>query len=273
MIKLSFGIRQAISQNRNTLYKCRLVKNFNGKGRLVMGYALYAMRKILLTDRVNNYNLELADISNKKNQLQQLGSAVADGEVSAMDLAQCQNIGLGMAYKVDMNGQLALSKTSKEYLAGRVMAENEANKQFGGSRVGNAVAGAALGGSLAAGAGALALAGKGLSIGTLSGGPLGAVIGGAIGLIGGAIVAHKTSAKSQAKDDYIKQYEEAYNEAQMANMVADLEKEIAEMENKLDKKQANLETKLTATQSELEAVQNAEGKAIQNSTPKYGGLQ
>ena len=260
MIKLSFGIRQAISQNRNTLYKCRLVKIFNGKGRLVMGYALYAMRKILLTDRVNNYNLELADISNKKNQLQQLGSAVADGEVSAMDLAQCQNIGLGMAYKVDMNGQLALSKTSKEYQTGRLMAENEANKQYGGSRIGNIACGGALG------------AGAGVAIGSF-GGPIGMAIGGVIGSILGGVVSHKSSAKSQAKDDYIKQYEEAYNEAQMANIVADLEKEIAEMENKLDKKQANLETKLTATQSELEAVQNAEGKAIQNSTPKYGGLQ
>ena len=233
-----------------------------------MGYALFSMRKILLTDRVNNYNLELADISNKKSQLQQLGSAVADGEVSAMDLAQCQNIGLGMAYKVDMNGQLALSKTSKEYQAGRLMAENEANAQFGGSRAGNAVAGGLLGGAATAGS----VAAIGATIG--SGVPVvGTIVGGVLGAIVGGIIAHKSSAKSQAKKEYINEYQTAYNEAQMANIVADLEKEIAEMENKLDKRQANVETKLTATQAELQAVQQAEGKAIEASTPKYGGIQ
>ena len=45
------------------------------------------------------------------------------------------------------------------------------------------------------------------------------------------------------------------------------------MENMIDKQQANIETKLTATQQELQKVQEAEGKAIQNSTPKYGGIQ
>ena len=249
-----------------------------------MGYALFAHRKILLTDRVNNLNLQLTEVTNKKNKLTQLATAVADGEVSSLDLAQCQEMGLGLAYAFDIEGNLMLSKTSKEYIIGKNAAEAEAHKLFGGSKLGNAVGGGVLGAALGAGAGAgaialaakgagaLALAAKGAKIGTFTGGPLGALIGGGVGLLAGGIIANKVSEKTQAKNQYVEEFQSAYEEAQLANMVERLQKNISEMENMLDKQTATLETKLTATQSELESVKEAEAQAIKNSTPKYSGL-
>ena len=217
-----------------------------------MGYALFASRKIMLTDRVNNLQLELTKISDKRNKLLQLSSAVSDGEVSAYDLAQCQDFGLAMSYKIGMDGQLALSKTSPKYQYGRLLAEKEAHDKFGGSKILNAICGG----------------GTGAGIGFLIGNVPGAIIG---GLLGG-IIAHKSSSKNKAKNEEIKEYQEAYNEAQIANMVADIQEEISKMDNKLDKKEATLETRLTAAQAELEATEQAETKGIQNATPKYAGL-
>ncbi len=43
-------------------------------------------------------------------------------------------------------------------------------------------------------------------------------------------------------------------------------------ENKLELQQKRLETKLTAAQNQLQAIEQAEGRAIQNATPKYAGI-
>lgn len=217
-----------------------------------MGYALFAMRKILLTDRVNNLNLKLVELSNKKTKLEQLGSAVADGHISAMDLAQCQEVGLAMAYKMDMNGQLMLSKTSPIYQTGKLMAEKEAHDEHGGSKLLNTVCGGGLG----------------AAIGGLVLGPVGAIAG---GLLGG-FISNKASAKTQAKNEKVDEYEQQYNEAQMQNIIEDITRDIAKMENKIDKQQANTETRLTAAQTELDKVKEQEGRAIESSTPQYGGL-
>ena len=217
-----------------------------------MGYALFAQRKILLTDRVNNLNLKLVELSNKKTKLEQLGSAVADGHISAMDLAQCQEVGLAMAYKMDMNGQLMLSKTSPIYQTGKLMAEKEAHDERGGSKLLNTVCGGGLG----------------AAIGGLVLGPVGAIAG---GLLGG-FISNKASAKTQAKNEKVDEYEQQYNEAQMQNIIEDITRDIAQMENKIDKQQANTETRLTAAQTELDKVKEQEGRAIESSTPQYGGL-
>ena len=49
-------------------------------------------------------------------------------------------------------------------------------------------------------------------------------------------------------------------------------KKLVAAENQLDMQQKRLETKLTAAQRQLEAIEQAEGQAIQSSTPKYAGL-
>lgn len=228
-----------------------------------MGYALFAQRKILLTDRVNNLNLKLVELSNKKTKLEQLGSAVADGHISAIDLAQCQEVGLAMAYKIDMNGQLMLSKTSPIYQTGKLMAEKEAHDEHGGSKLLNTICGGGAGAATGAAIGT-AIGGWAFGAGTV----IGAIAG---GLIGG-FVSNKASAKTQAKNEKVDEYQQQYNEAQLQNIVEDITRDIAQMENKIDKQQANTETRLTAAQTELDKVKEQEGKAIESSTPQYGGL-
>ena len=49
-------------------------------------------------------------------------------------------------------------------------------------------------------------------------------------------------------------------------------KKLTARELVLDQKQKVLETKLTAAQQQLQAIQQAEGRAIQEATPKYAGL-
>ncbi len=49
-------------------------------------------------------------------------------------------------------------------------------------------------------------------------------------------------------------------------------KKLEVLENQLDMQQQKIETKLTAAQKELESVKDAEGKAIDNATPKYSGV-
>jgi outer membrane lipoprotein SlyB len=228
-----------------------------------MGYALFAQRKILLTDRVNNLNLQLVELSNKKAKLEQLGSAVADGEISAMDLAQCQEAGLALSYEIGKDGKLALAKTSKEYQVGRAMLESENDKQYGGSKIGNGICGAGAG------------AATGAVIGTAIGGwafGLGTAIGAGIGALVGGFVADKASEKTQAKNEEIEAYNKAFDETQIKNIIEDITRDIAQMENRIDKQQANTETRLTAAQTELDKVKEQEGRAIESSTPQYGGV-
>jgi len=49
-------------------------------------------------------------------------------------------------------------------------------------------------------------------------------------------------------------------------------KKLEAMENQLDMQQKKIETQLTAAQNQLQAVEEAEGKAIENATPKYNGV-
>ncbi|MBQ8887081.1 MAG: hypothetical protein IJY61_05200 [Candidatus Gastranaerophilales bacterium] len=213
-----------------------------------MGYAMFAARKIMLTDSINMTNLELTKISNQLMDLADLGAAVSDGEISAFDIAECQNAGLTCSYGWDM----ATSKyTDPNYYIGLAGAEKEARENVGGSWLAN------IGG---AGAGALA--------GFAIGGPVGAIIGG----IGGAIVGNQCSAKTQARNQYVNQYKEEYSEKKQEEIARELQEQIAKMENELEKRQANLETKIQAYQQDLQAVEQAESNGIQQATPKYAGV-
>lgn len=214
-----------------------------------MGYAMFAARKIMLTDSINMANLELTKISNKLMDLADLGAAVSDGDISAFDIAECQNAGLTCSYGWDMaTGQYK----DWEYYTGLAKAESEARQTTGLSWMAN------IGG---AGAGAVA--------GGIVAGPVGAVIGG----IAGAIIGNKCSSKTQARDEYVDEYKEQYQEKIAEEIAQELQEQIAKMENELEKRQANLETKIQAYQSELESVESAESNGIKNATPKYAGVQ
>ena len=211
-----------------------------------MGYAMFAARKIMLTDSINTTQLELTQISNKLMDLADLGAAVSDGEISAFDIAECQDAGLTCSYGWDM----ATANLDAKGAVTWGVAEKEALENIGASW------GANIGG---AAAGGLA--------GFLIGGPIGALIGG----IGGGFVGTKLSAKSQARKQYVKERTQASQEEQQEKIARDLQQKIARMENELEKRKNNLDTKLQAYNAELESVKQAESQGIKNATPNYAG--
>lgn len=228
-----------------------------------MGYAMFAARKIMLTDSINMTQLELTKISNKLMDLADLGSAVSDGDISSYDIAECQNAGLTCSYGWDMaTGQY----TDWEYYTGLASAESEARQNTGLSWMANI--GGAGAGAVAGGIAASALAGS--AVGSIVPG-IGTAIGAIIGGIGGAIIGNQCSSKTQARNEYVEEYKEQYQEKKAEEIARELQEQIANMENELEKRQASLETKLQAYQSELEGVEQAETKGIQNATPKYAG--
>ena len=52
----------------------------------------------------------------------------------------------------------------------------------------------------------------------------------------------------------------------------ELTKKLEVQEEQLDLQQQKIQTELSVAQSQLEAVQQAEGQAIKNATPKYNGV-
>ena len=226
-----------------------------------MGYAVFAARKIMLTNSINMLNLELTDIMNKKMDLTELGSAVSDGEISAFDIASCKQAGLACSYGLDFASTGITKYGDEEYHMGLMNAEKEARDRVGlswGANIGGAAVGAAAGAGLATAAG-------------LAAGPIGWVALG-VGALG-AFIGNKLSAKTKARDEYVNQYKEQYEQNKQEQIARDLQEQIAKMENELDKRQKTLETKIQAYQADLQSTEKAEANGIQNSTPKYAGVQ
>ena len=220
-----------------------------------MGYAVFAARKIMLTNSINMLNLQLTDIMNKKMDLTELGSAVSDGDISAMDIAQCQQAGLACEYGLDLFGTKFSKYGDGEYYVGLANAEKEARERVGlswGANIGGAAAGAVAGAAIGSSVPVL---------GTI----IGAVVGGFIG--------NKLSNKTKARNEYVNQYNEEYEAQNQEEIARDLQEQIAKMENELDKRQKTLETKIQAYQADLQSTEKAEANGIQNSTPKYAGVQ
>lgn len=220
-----------------------------------MGYAVFAARKIMLTNSINMLNLELTDIMNKKMDLTELGSAVSDGEISSYDIASCQQAGLACSYGLDFASTGVTKYGDEEYYMGLANAEKEARERVGlswGANIGGAAAGAVAGAAIGSSVPVL---------GTI----IGAVVGGFIG--------NKLSNKTKARDEYVNQYKEQYEANKQEEIARDLQEQIAKMENELDKRQKTLETKIQAYQADLQSTEKAEANGIQNSTPKYAGVQ
>ena len=220
-----------------------------------MGYAMFAARKIMLTDSINTTQLELTNITNQLMDLADLGAAVSDGEISAFDIAECQDAGLTCSYGWDMaTGQYK----DGEYYLGLLKSEVDARKMTGLSVDAN-LGGAALG--TVAGAALAMIPGVNLAVGAM------ALIGG----IGGAILGNQLSPKTQKRNQYVKQYKEEYAKKKQEEVARDLQQKIARMENELEKRKNNLDTKLQAYNAELESVKQAESQGIKNATPNYAG--
>ena len=216
-----------------------------------MGYAMFAARKIMLTDQINMTQLNLTKISNQLMDLADLGAAVSDGEISAFDIAECKNAGIAVSAGWDM----ATGKYKDgEYYLGLLGAEKDARQMTGGSWLAN-IGGAGAGAGIAA-----------LLMGT---NPVGWIIALAAGA--GAIIGNQLSAKTQARNQYMKQYKEQYSEKKQEEIARELQEKIANMENELQKRQQVLDTKLQAYNKELESVKQAETQGIENATPRSAG--
>ena len=221
-----------------------------------MGYAMFAARKIMLTDSINMTNLELTKISNQLMDLADLGAAVSDGEISAFDIAEAQNAGLTCSYGWD----LATANVNGKGAVTWAVAEKEALENVGaswGANIGGAAIGAGVGAGIAAAAG-------------LAAGPIGwAALG--VGALG-AYIGNKLSGKTAAREKYVKERTSAAKEVDQEKIARELQEQIAKMENELEKRQANLETKIQAYQQDLQAVEQAESKGIESATPKSAGV-
>lgn len=215
-----------------------------------MGYAMFAARKIMLTDSINMTNLELTKISNQLMDLADLGAAVSDGEISAFDIAECQQAGLTCSYGWDM----ATANLSGKGAVTWGVAEKEALENIGASWGAN-IGGAALGAGLAA---------------LLMSNPAGWAIALAAGV--GGFIGNKLSGKTAAREQYVKERTSASKEAEQEKIARELQEQIAKMENELEKRQARLETKIQVYQQDLQAVEQAESKGIESATPKYAGV-
>ena len=223
-----------------------------------MGYAMFAARKIMLTDSINTTQLELTNITNQLMDLADLGAAVSDGEISAFDIAECQNAGLTCSYGWD----LATANVNGKGAVTWGVAEKEALENIGPSWLANI-------GGAAVGAGIGALASSAAVTAGIASGPVGWLILGA-GAIG-AVIGNQLSAKTQARKQYVKERTQASQEEQQEKIARDLQQKIARMENELEKRKNNLDTKLQAYNAELESVKQGESQGIKNATPNYAG--
>ena len=221
-----------------------------------MGYAIFAARKVMLTNQINMLGLEQMQITNERMKLTKAATAVSDGEISAADYASLQ--GFGLAADLDLKGQKASKYTDPNYYAGLWTAETTARKNTGLSWEAN-IAGAS------AGAVAGAAIGSAVPI-------IGTAVGAVVGAIGGAILGNQCSAKTQARNQQVKEFKDNYDEQNMLDYnVEVIQAKIAEMEKELDMRQQKLDTELQVYNNELEQVKAAEKQGIKNSTPNYVG--
>jgi hypothetical protein len=102
-----------------------------------MGYAIFATRKLMLIDSISKLNLELMEVTNEIDNVFDLGTAISDGDVSAMDLANCQDSDLAASLGFELDAAGMSRYTDAEYYYGRAQAKKEAKEKYGSSVIGN----------------------------------------------------------------------------------------------------------------------------------------
>ena len=98
-----------------------------------MGYAIFTTRKLSLVDRIFRMQSEILNITNEKNELLDLSSAISDGEVSSTDIAACSEAGILVSYEKQINQEVANSHISEEYQTGKDKAKSEADAMYSSS--------------------------------------------------------------------------------------------------------------------------------------------
>lgn len=80
------------------------------------------------------------------------------------------------------------------------------------------------------------------------------------------------AAEENNSEEYLASIAEMLNTSVNEKYAQQYSKKLEAMENQLDMQQKKIETQLSTAQSQLQAVEDAEGQAIQNATPKYNGV-
>ncbi len=73
-------------------------------------------------------------------------------------------------------------------------------------------------------------------------------------------------------EEYIQAVAEMINQSVNTAYAKQYSKQLEAQENELDMQQKKIETQLTAAQQELQSIEQAEGNAISQATPKYSGV-
>ena len=73
-------------------------------------------------------------------------------------------------------------------------------------------------------------------------------------------------------EEDIQLFKEAIENSANVQYSQQITKKLELQEEQLDLQQQKIQTELSVAQSQLEAVQQAEGQAIKNATPKYNGV-
>lgn len=171
-----------------------------------MGYALFANRKIMLTNLVFTLQCKLDNIMQQKQSLINFSANISDGKVTVEEIA---------SDPTNFNNYA-------EYLQGADAYINTADDEGGAAT--------------------------------------------SIGEIGSLAQEQNNS------EEYLASIAAMLNEAVNQEYAKQYNKKLEALENQLDMQQKKIETQLTAAQNELQAVEQAEGKAIENATPKYNGV-
>ena len=176
-----------------------------------MGYALFASRKIMLTNQINSLQLELDQIMNQKQNLLNFSANISDGSVSFDDVIDdFGNYNEYVTYQNNFDQYYeTIRDVSNETFAKARESWQQQNQGYTDEE----------------------LAAYELQV--------------------------QERILSAAGQDYYKNIES---------------KRIEAIENELEMKQKKIETKLTAAKNDLQSVEQAEGQAIQNATPKYNGV-
>ena len=183
------------------LYKCGLVKSY--KGRLVMGYALFANRKLFYTHLVHQLQTELDMVTRKKMNLLTYSANLSDGRVTYDEMASdADNYYL---YKDFLATCDARNTTDEAY-------QSVFNEILTGA------------------------------------------------------------ANAGCSQEDLELFKASIADSANLKYSQELTKKLEVQEEQLDLQQQKIQTELSVAQSQLEAVQQAEGQAIKNATPKYNGV-
>ncbi len=174
-----------------------------------MGYALFANRKLVLTNTVNMLQMQLDQIMMQRNNLTQVSANICDGYLTAEEMVgDATNLTSYQAYLQGLNAYANSDQVQEAKGQLNDFTTEEASQ------------------------------------------------------MNDSVQEQQYLFNMQSLFD--REVREKYAEAEM--------QKIAVQENKLEMQQKKIETQLTKAQNDLKAVEEAEGQAIQNATPKFAGL-